>query len=273
MTIIGIMGGNFFIYAPAVFGSLGSGLSVKLGLRGQGASIAMSTGKIRIIAIGGGGCTNHADAEMDCWIRSLVTTKSARFGYLGTASHDDPAKLAGFRASYGEAGKILEAPPLAAPPEELARWLSQLDLLYVGGGNTIVLLDCLQRAGWGAPIAAALRNGLLLAGVSAGGVCWFDAAFSDAGGNGYVPLAGMGLVSGSCCPHYSDEPTRQPAYERAITEGRIAPGIAIDDGVAVLCDADGAKGFMSARPGCAAYRIEHAEGKIVRVQLPSLSSA
>lgn len=228
---------------------------------------------MRIVAIGGGGCTNHADAEMDRWIGSLVTAKSARFGYLGTASHDDPAKLAGFRASYGEKGKILEAPPLAASPEDLARWLSQLDLLYVGGGNTLVLLDCWQRAGWRAPITAAVRNGLLLAGVSAGGVCWFDAAFSDAGGNGFAPVAGMGLVRGSCCPHCSEEPTRQPAYERAIAEGWIAPGIAIDDGVAVLCDAGGAKGFMSARPGSAAYRIGQAEGKIMRAQLPSLTSA
>jgi dipeptidase E len=233
----------------------------------------MSARQVRIIAIGGGGCTHRADAEMDIWIRGLVNAKRPRFGFLGTASEDQPAKLDGFRASYSQHGAVLEAPPLASSPEIFAGWLGQLDLVYVGGGHTRFLLERWCHAGWGEPLAAAARNGLLLAGVSAGGVCLFDVAFSDSGGNGYAPLAGLGLVPGSCCPHYSEEPARQPAYEGAVAEGRIAPGIAIDDGVAVLCDANGAKGFMSARPGCAAYRIGHSEGKVVRARLPSLTSA
>lgn len=236
------------------------------------ASIGMSARQVRIIAIGGGGCTNHSDAGMDGWIRSLVSAEQPRFGYLGTASADDPAKLAGFLGAYGEHGEILAAPSQASSPEILADWLRRLDLLYVGGGNMRLLLDRWREAGWIAPLVAAARNGLLVAGVSAGAVCWFDEAFSDAGGNGYAPVAGLGLVAGSCCPHYSEEPERQPAYQEAVGENRIAPGVAIDDGVAVVCDAGGAKGFMSARPGYAAYHIRREGGGPVRTLLSALIS-
>lgn len=232
----------------------------------------MSEGRVRIIAIGGGGCTNRADAAMESWIRSLVMAKRPRFGFLGTASADDPTKLAGFSRSYGDHGEILEAPPLVSSAEELAGWLGKLDLLYVGGGNTVFLLECWKRAGWAAPLAAAARDGLLIAGVSAGGVCWFEAAFSDAGGTGFAPVSGLGVAPGACCPHYSEEPARQPAYKEAIADGRIMSGIAIDDGVAVLCDGEGARGFVSGRPGCAAYSIRRENGGIVQTLLPSLVS-
>ncbi len=49
---------------------------------------------------------------------------------------------------------------------------------------------------------------------------------------GYRPLRGLGLVRGSCCPHYSEEPARRPAFEAAIASGSIFAGLAIDDGVA-----------------------------------------
>ncbi len=160
-----------------------------------------------------------------------------------------------------------------APAAECAAWLGQLDLVYVGGGNTRTVLDSWRQTGWDAALANAARSGVMFAGVSAGGISWFDAAFSDADGNGLTPLAGLGLISGSCCPHYSEEPWRQPAYQAAIGDGVIAPGIAIDDGVAVLCDNRGAIGWMSARPGVAAYRIERLGTSAVSRPLPRLPAS
>lgn len=235
----------------------------------------MVSGPVRIIVIGGGGCTNGSDPEMDAWIlRQIpVTGRKPRLGYLGTASGNCPDKHAGFRAAYGNHATLLEAPPPMAPAAECAAWLGQLDLVYVGGGNTRTVLESWRQTGWDAALANAARSGIMFAGVSAGGISWFDAAFSDADRNGLTPLAGLGLISGSCCPHYSEEPWRQPAYQAAIGDGVIAPGIAIDDGVAVLCDNRGAIGWMSARPGVAAYRIERLGTSAVSRPLPRLPAS
>jgi peptidase E len=119
---------------------------------------------------------------------------------------------------------------------------------------------------------AAVRNGLTVVGVSAGAVCWFETAFSDADGQGFRGLPGLGLLEGSCCPHYSAEPARRPAFEAAVRQGDVHGGIAIDDGVAVLCDASGAVGWFSARPEAAAYTVSRVAGRAACERLPALSS-
>jgi hypothetical protein len=68
-------------------------------------------------------------------------------------------------------------------------------------------------------------------------------------------VAGLGLVAGSCCPHYDTEPARPPAFAAAIAQGHLPNGIAIDDGVAVLLNQHGPQQVFSARPGAGAYRL------------------
>ncbi len=215
----------------------------------------MLSSTIRIVAIGGGGCTNGSDPELDRWILSLLPPDCRRVGFIGAASRDDRNKHDGFRAAF--AGKADLAPPLpsTANAEACTRWLAGLDLVYAGGGNTALLLETIRGHGWDRPLAAAAERGAILAGVSAGAMCWFEEGFSDSGGTGFRPLRGLGLVRGTCCPHYSDEPERKPAFEAAVAVGTVADGLAIDDGAAVLCDAGGPIACFSARPGHGAYRL------------------
>ena len=79
----------------------------------------------------------------------------------------------------------------------------------------------------------AYENGIILAGVSAGAACWFDWILSDSVGPGLKPLKGISLISGSCTPHSSEE-KRIDQFELNIKNGELPPGLAIDDGVAVL---------------------------------------
>ena len=79
----------------------------------------------------------------------------------------------------------------------------------------------------------AYENGIILSGVSAGAVCWFDWILSDSSGLGLKPLKGINLISGSCTPH-SSEPERIKQFELNIKNNILPSGIAIDDGVAVL---------------------------------------
>jgi hypothetical protein len=92
---------------------------------------------------------------------------------------------------------------------------------------------------------------------------WFEHALSDSGGNGLTPTHGIGLLAGSCCPHYSSEPQRQPVFMACIAQGELSDGIAIDDGVAVLIDGGGARRAFSARDGVGARTVRRLAKSVV----------
>ena len=79
----------------------------------------------------------------------------------------------------------------------------------------------------------AYEKGIILSGVSAGAVCWFDWILSDSAGPGFNPLRGINLISGSCTPHSSNI-ERINQFESDIKNDKLPQGIAIDDGVAVV---------------------------------------
>ena len=66
------------------------------------------------------------------------------------------------------------------------------------------------------------RRGVILAGVSAGAICWFSELLLGTVDDGFELLPGLGLVAGSACPHYDSEPVRSAAYDDAIATGRLA---------------------------------------------------
>jgi len=77
------------------------------------------------------------------------------------------------------------------------------------------------------------KKGIILSGVSAGAVCWFDWILSDSVGPGFNPLRGINIISGSCTPHSSNL-ERINQFELDIKNNKLPEGIAIDDGVAVV---------------------------------------
>ncbi len=209
----------------------------------------------RLIAIGGGGFTHQADPAMEDFILSQSGCVRPRIGFIGTASDNDPVKIDRFYARFAGLSNTLTHLDLGSNAHDTAGWAEALDIIYVGGGNTLRLLEQWRLSGLDQVLMQAARQGTLLAGVSAGAVAWFDYALSDAGGQGLQPVAGLGLVAGSCCPHYDTELARPPAFAAAIAQGHLPNGIASDDGVAVLLNQHGPQQVFSARPGAGAYRL------------------
>lgn len=212
----------------------------------------------RVIAIGGGGFTHQADPAMEDFILAQVPMARPRMGFVGAASQDDPVKIARFNERFAGVCASCSHLPMAADATEAQRWVAALDIVYVGGGNTLRLVSHWRRQGIDQVMIAAARRGVLMAGVSAGANVWFDHALSDAGGNGLAPIGGIGLIAGSCCPHYSSEPQRQPAFMACIARGELPDGFAIDDGVAVLIDGAGARLAHASRDGAGACFVHRA---------------
>ncbi|MCX7235189.1 MAG: Type 1 glutamine amidotransferase-like domain-containing protein [Burkholderiales bacterium] len=112
-----------------------------------------------------------------------------------------------------------------------------------------------QRTNVGTRAQRSERRGVLMAGVSAGANVWLDHALSDSGGMGLQSGRGIGLFAGSCCPHYSIEPQRPPAFMACIAGAALPDDVAIDDGVAVLVDGQVMMRTFSAREGAGAYKL------------------
>jgi peptidase E len=102
----------------------------------------------------------------------------------------------------------------------------------------------------------------VLAGVSAGSICWFEQGITDSIPGTLTALNCMGFLPGSNCPHFDSEPDRQPTYRLLVEAGAISSGYATDDGVALHFKGDSLYGIVTARPRGKAYRVEAGQGTL-----------
>jgi dipeptidase E len=209
----------------------------------------------KIVAIGGGGFTHESDDTLDQFFLDQCIKKKIKLGFLATASRDDVKKINLFYKRFENKNLDLSHFNLSDQLSGFSSWLLSKDIIYVGGGNTSYMLDIWNRNSLDKVFKKAYENGIVLAGVSAGAACWFDWILSDSVGPGLKPLKGISLISGSCTPH-SSEKKRINQFELNIKNGELPPGLAIDDGVAVLFIDGKPSEVYSSRKNHKAYFID-----------------
>ena len=209
----------------------------------------------KIIAIGGGGFTHESDDTLDQFFLDQCSKKKIKLGFLATASKDDVKKISLFYKKFENKNLELSHFNLTQKIDGFSSWILNKDIIYVGGGNTSFMLDIWRKNSLDKIFKKAYENGIILAGVSAGAGCWFDWILSDSVGPGLKPLKGISLISGSCTPHSSEE-KRINQFELNIKNGELPPGLAIDDGVAVLFIDGKPSEVYSSRKNHKAYFID-----------------
>jgi len=101
----------------------------------------------------------------------------------------------------------------------------------------------------------AWEPGVVLAGWSAGMICWFEAGVTDSCGAQLEGMRdGLGFLTGSACPHYDGEERRRPVYTELVANGFPA-GIALDDGVAAHFDGTELVEVVAANPDARGFRV------------------
>lgn len=191
-----------------------------------------------IVAIGGGGLAEHDGRRpLLTYILDLTGKDRPNVCHIGTAMGDDPHYLAMFHdiaRETGFAGSHLTLFPQPNVPDVRAHLLAQ-DAIYVGGGSTANLLAVWRVHALDVYLAEAHERGTVLAGTSAGSVCWFEAGTTDSFGDELQPITnGLGYLPGSNTPHYDSEERRRPTYQRLVRNGTLPPGWAADDGVGLV---------------------------------------
>jgi peptidase E len=216
-------------------------------------------GRRHILAVGGGMLMPQNSVPLHLgYTLSLTGRARPRICVLNTAVGDDPAsnlrmydRLAGTNAEVRHLA--LFPMPNVADPEDLL--LSQ-DAIFVGGGSVANMMAVWRVHGLDEIFRKAWQAGIVLAGSSAGGICWFEGGTTDSFGRDLREFqGGLGLLPGSFCPHYHSEDQRRPLYHRLVGEGSLPDGIACDDGVGAHYIDDSLAEVVADRPEGAAYRV------------------
>jgi peptidase E len=175
----------------------------------------------QIIALGGGGFSMEPDnLALDRYILEQAGMKQPKVCFIGTASGDSSGYLANFYAAFSSLDARPSHLPLFKRTPDVKSLLLAQDVIYVGGGNTLSLL-AVWRA-WGLPeiLKQAWQEGILLAGISTGAMCWFEQGLTDSYAGALRVKDCLGFLKGSFIPHYDGEAERRPAFHAFLLAGR-----------------------------------------------------
>jgi len=217
----------------------------------------------QIIAMGGGGFSMEPDnLALDRYVIEQTGKAAPKVCFLPTASGDAPAYVVNFYAAFTGLGCVPTYLSLFRPPTaDLASFLLEQDVLYVGGGNTKSMLALWREWDLDVILRTAWERGVVLTGLSAGAICWFEQGVTDSVPGTLGALACLGYLRGSCCPHYDGENERRPSYRRLVGAGEILPGYGVDDGAALHYCGDALHRVVSSRPEATAYYLDVVEGE------------
>jgi peptidase E len=209
-----------------------------------------------IVAIGGGSLTNEPESQaIERYVLGLTGKESPRVCFLPTGSNDAPANLARFYTSF--ANYDCRPAHLSLSDgliKDLRGFILAQDAVFVGGGNAETIGAKWRESGLDEVLREAWEGGIVLSGVSGGAICWHQSGIIDA--NGTPLTGGLGFIKGSFCPHFNADLGWRPAFEKAVSSGKVRPGLACENNVAVRYEGNEAVEFVSADGSARAWRVE-----------------
>jgi dipeptidase E len=232
-----------------------------------------------IVAIGGGEIRTRGTVAIDREIIRLSNKKSPKLLFIPTASSDSEIYWQAVQEYFGKFLKcrtdvlflIKERPS----KEQIRRKISTADIIYVGGGNTLMMMRLWRRLGVDKLLVSAYENGTVLSGTSAGSICWFDSGHSDSMSFynprkwNYINVRGLGLISGIHCPHYNGMTRGVPRRNnfRAMIGKTGGFGIAIENNCAIEFIDGRFYKVIRSKSYSRAYRVYKSGGDVVAEQI------
>jgi dipeptidase E len=235
---------------------------------------AAATPVRRILALGGHEFSSRPPDRAVCELLLRLAQERGgerpRVCILPSASGDASDQIASFYAAFGDRPcepSDVSLFRLGRRPLALRDHFLSQDLIYVGGGSMVNLLAVWEAHDVASILSLAWRRGIVLAGQSAGAMCWFEAGITKSSGRP-MAAAGLGLLDGSLCVHYNNEPERRAAYLDAVGAG-MPGGYGLDDYAGLLWEGEGTPSALTARRGARAYRVSSRDGQVAESPLPA----
>ena len=190
--------------------------------------------KKQIIAIGGGGFgRSPGEGVIEKYILDQSDKEKPNVCFIPTATGDTEA----YKVNYFSTFSKLNCSPVHLDffkrTPDLEELIKQQDIIFVGGGNTKSMLAVWKDWGLDLILKDAYERGVIMCGVSAGAICWFEEGVTDSWSEDLKVMDCLGFVKGACCPHYDEEPLRRPSLSKFLTEGVMQSCYAVDGGCAL----------------------------------------
>lgn len=206
------------------------------------------------------------------YVIALTKKQNPRICFLPTASADN----AGGILAWYEACEDLPMRPYVqkafvasyTEPKTFEENLLSMDAIIVGGGNTLNMMAIWHAQGIDTILRKAYNKGIILAGGSAGSLCWFQGGTTDSRPKDLSIVQGLGFIQTSHCPHYHSEPLRKPLYFDNILKGKLSVGYAIDDLAGIVFENEKYIRSVAVDDKSNTYYVSVIDGKIDEKLLP-----
>jgi peptidase E len=191
---------------------------------------------------------------------TLSGQSTPKLCFLTTAGGDSDSEIAAYyRAFAGSTDVVISNLELFAMPNvpDPAAHLLEQDVIWVSGGSVANLLAVWRVHGLDEVFREAWERGIVLAGVSAGSICWHAGGTTDSFGIELRAVTnGLGLLPYSNGVHYDSEERRRPTYHRLVGDGTLGDGFATDDGVGLHYVGTELREVVSQRPNANGYQVK-----------------
>ena len=222
-----------------------------------------------IVAIGGISWEDEERIPLEDYWLALTGAERPRVLVVPTAVADAAEPTLSIVSQLHHRAEVSFVQFFPWPPADLRELALAQDAIYVSGGNTANALAIWHVHGFDAILREAWEAGIVLAGWSAGMICWFETGVTDSFGPQLEGMRdGLGFLPGSACPHYDGEGERRPVFTRLVGEG-FPPGLAADDCVALRFDGTELAEVVSSRAGSRAYRVTPEGEELLEARLLS----
>ncbi len=191
----------------------------------------------QIIALGGGGFSDQPDnLILDEYILEQTTKSKPNILFIPAAGGDHPDYVTKFYAGYQNFSCNPDHIALTREKysySKLEKIVMKQDIIFVGGGSPFRLMNVWKECGMDKLLRQAYQIGIIMSGMSAGAVSWFEDGFRNPKGDEYYRINCLGLLEGSFCPHYDAQPNLRKNYRRLVRSKKLQSGYGVQDGVAL----------------------------------------
>lgn len=228
-----------------------------------------------LIAIGGGEIKNKTTLKIDEYIANLAKShageKRANALFFGTASHDSMPYFNSFRKTYTSVFDIKAEVGLLVYGEmdmqKIKDKINAADCIYVGGGDTVFMLDLWKKKGVDKLLIEAYNNGKIICGLSAGAICWFTDMYTDfeimrGQSASYSLHKGLGLIDGLITPHFDE---REKDFTETFVNSGFESAYCLENDAAIVFKNGAPEKSLSS--GGKAYILKKENGKIERCEI------
>jgi dipeptidase E len=205
-----------------------------------------------ILAMSSGFLGGAETEPLDELVLELTGKARLRICLLPTASGDDPRHTLTFYERFGPRASASHLQLFAREIVDVRGFLLDQDAIYVRGGNVASMLAVWRAHGIDDVLREAWELGIVLAGASAGCICWFSAGVTGSFGDWGALSDGLAFLEGSSCVH-ADEPLRR-LYRQFVADG-LPEGYAVEDGAALHFVGAELAEAVSASAGASCFRV------------------